>query len=115
MDACPTDAIIQEYVLDSNRCISYLTIENKNEIPEEFKGKFDNWLFGCDICQDVCPWNQKFPIETLVRDFRPQNKELKLDEVLEMDEEKFREKFRTSAIKRAKLDGLKRNASYLKK
>ena len=61
IDACPTDAIIQEYVVDANKCISYLTIENKKEIPEEFKSKFDNWLFGCDICQDVCPWNQKFP------------------------------------------------------
>jgi epoxyqueuosine reductase len=115
IDACPTNAIVQEYVVDANKCISYLTIENKNEISEEFKGKFNNWLFGCDICQDVCPWNQKFPVETLIKDFHPQNKELVLDEVLEMNEEEFKEKFKTSPVKRAKLSGLERNATFLKK
>jgi len=115
IDACPTKAIVQEYVVDANKCISYLTIENKSEISAEFKGKFDNWLFGCDICQDVCPWNQKFPIETLLKDFNPQNKELKLDDILEMNEDEFKAKFQTSPIKRAKLNGMKRNASHLKK
>jgi epoxyqueuosine reductase len=115
IDACPTKAIVQEYVVDANKCISYLTIENKNEIPEEFKGKFDNWLFGCDICQDVCPWNQKFPVETLINDFHPKNKELVLDEVIEMNEAEFKQKFQTSPVKRAKLGGLKRNALFLKK
>ena len=115
IDACPTNAIIQEYVIDANKCISYLTIENKVEIPGEFKDKFDNWLFGCDICQDVCPWNQKFPVETMIKDFHPQNKEFKLDDILEMNEEEFKEKFQTSPIKRAKLSGLKRNATFLKK
>jgi len=115
IDACPTNAIVQEYVVDANKCISYLTIENKNEISEEFKGKFDNWLFGCDICQDVCPWNQKFPVESLLKDFHPQNKELTLDEVIEMNEEEFKTKFQTSPIKRAKLSGMKRNALHLKK
>jgi len=115
IDACPTNAIIQEYVIDSNRCISYLTIENKEQIPEIFKDNFDNWLFGCDICQDVCPWNQKFPIETMIKDFHSQNKELKLDEVLGMNETDFKEKFKISPIKRAKISGLKRNASFLKK
>lgn len=114
LDACPTGAIVQEYVVDANKCISYLTIENKEKISEEFIGKFDNWLFGCDICQDVCPWNQKFSVETLINDFQPQNKELKLIDIFEMKEEEFKEKFRTSPIKRAKLSGLKRNASYLK-
>jgi len=114
IDACPTDAIIQEYVVDANKCISYLTIENKKEISAEFKGKFDNWLFGCDICQDVCPWNEKFPVETLIKDFHPEYKELELDEVSVMNEETFKAKFRTSPIKRAKLNGLKRNASFLK-
>jgi len=114
LDACPTGAIVQEYVVDANKCISYLTIENKGKISEEFIGKFDNWLFGCDICQDVCPWNQKFSVETLINDFQPQNKELKLIDIFEMKEEEFKEKFRTSPIKRAKLSGLKRNASYLK-
>ena len=121
LDACPTNAIVQEYVVDANKCISYLTIENKNEIPAELKEKFESWIFGCDICQDVCPWNkpksfinQKFPVETLVKDFQPQNKELDLKDVLKMDEEKFKEKFQNSPIKRAKLSGLKRNAEYLK-
>lgn len=115
IDACPTDAIIREYVVDANKCISYLTIENKNAIPDEFKGKFDNWIFGCDICQDVCPWNQKFPFETLIKEFHPQNKELDLDEVTGMSEEDFKERFKTSPIKRAKLSGLKRNALFIKK
>ena len=115
IDACPTDAIIKEYVLDSNRCISYLTIENKEQISEEFKDKFDQWIFGCDICQDVCPWNQKFPVETMIKDFHPQNKELKLDDVLRMNEEDFKERLNITPIKRAKLSGLKRNATNLKK
>src|SRR4030066_2013063 len=106
IDACPTNAIIKEYVVDANKCISYLTIENKEEISSKFNGKFDNWLFGCDICQDVCPWNQKFPVETMIKDFHPQNKEFKLDDILEMNEEEFKEKFQTSPIKRAKLSGL---------
>jgi epoxyqueuosine reductase len=114
LDACPTNAIVHEYVVDANKCISYLTIENKNEISNEFKEKMDNWIFGCDICQDVCPWNQKFPVETLVKDFHPQNKVLDLDEVLEMNEKKFKENFQNSPIKRAKLNGLKRNAAFLK-
>jgi len=114
LDACPTKAIVQEYVVDANKCISYLTIENKKAISEEFKGKFDNWLFGCDICQDVCPWNQKFPVETLLKDFQPQNEELDLDEVIEMNEEEFKERFKNSPVKRAKLSGLKRNADHLK-
>jgi len=115
IDACPTNAIVQEYVVDANKCISYLTIENKSEISAEFKGKFDNWLFGCDICQDVCPWNQKFPVETLIIDFHPQNKELTLNEVIEMNEEEFKEKFKISPVKRGKLTGMKRNALFLKK
>lgn len=114
IDACPTNAIIQEYVVDANKCISYLTIENKKEIPDEFKDKFDNWLFGCDICQDVCPWNKKFPVETLIKDFHPQNKELELNDVLKMNEEEFKVKFQNSPVKRTKLNGLKRNASFLK-
>jgi len=87
---------------------------NKNKISEQFKGKFDNWLFGCDICQDVCPWNQKFLVETLIKDFHPQNKELKLDDILDLNEDEFKAKFQTSPIKRAKLAGIKRNANFLK-
>jgi epoxyqueuosine reductase len=115
IDACPTEAIVQEYIVNANKCISYLTIENRGQIAEEFEGKFNDWLFGCDICQDVCPWNQKFPVETLIKDFHPVNKEFNLTEVLRMNEEEFREKFRTSPIKRAKLTGVKRNATFLKK
>jgi epoxyqueuosine reductase len=114
IDACPTDAIVQEYVVDANKCISYLTIENKEEIPDEFRGKFDNWLFGCDICQDVCPWNQKFMVETFIKDFHPQYKEIELDIVLGMNEEEFKENFQNSPVKRTKLSGLKRNAAYIK-
>jgi epoxyqueuosine reductase len=114
LDACPTNAIVQEYIVDASKCISYLTIENKKAISEELKGNFDNWLFGCDICQDVCPWNQKFSVETLLKDFQPQNKELDLDEVIKMNEEEFKERFKNSPVKRAKLSGLKRNADHLK-
>lgn len=113
IDACPTQAIVKPYVIDSNRCISYLTIENREEINTEFKNKFQNWLFGCDICQDVCPWNKKFSSVTSKQDFNPVHKELKLEEIYTMDEEKFKEEFETSPIKRAKLSGLKRNANFI--
>jgi epoxyqueuosine reductase len=114
IDACPTDAIVEEYLIDSNKCISYLTIENKEDIHSRFKNKFNGWLFGCDICQDVCPWNKKFSVVTLINEFHPQNKELNLDEVLKMKEEEFKIQFKQSPIKRAKLAGLKRNAAFLK-
>jgi len=113
IDACPTNAIVDEYVLDSTRCISYLTIENKDVVPKDFKGKFDNWIFGCDICQDVCPWNIKFSEVTLKTEFLPQNKELELSEVIKMNEEEFRSKFLESPVKRTKLKGLKRNAKFI--
>ncbi len=114
IDACPTDAIVEEYVLDANKCISYLTIENKNEIPDEFKDNFEGWLFGCDICQDVCPWNEKYSVITSLKDFYPENKKINLDEVLHMSSEDFNKHFKNSPIKRAKLSGFKRNAAYLK-
>lgn len=114
IDACPTSAIVNPYIVDSNKCISFLTIENKNEISDEFKGKFNNWIFGCDICQDVCPWNIKFSQETSSEDFNhPENIELNLDEVLKMSEEGFKSKFFNSPIKRTKLSGLRRNAKFL--
>jgi len=116
IDACPTDAIVSDYVVDSNKCISYLTIENKGEITEKLIGKFDNWLLGCDICQDVCPWNKKFSAETHIKDFlHPKIKEVNLEEVLKMNETDFREKFKLSPVKRTKLKGLKRNAEFLLK
>lgn len=113
IDACPTNAIVDEYVVDANKCISFQTIENKNEIPNELKGKFDNWIFGCDICQDVCPWNQKFSILTSIREFYPQNKELTYDEVMRLNIQTFKERFAESPIKRTKLKGLQRNAKFL--
>jgi epoxyqueuosine reductase len=115
IDACPTKAIVNEYQVDANKCISFLTIENKNEIPGEFKNQFDNWLFGCDICQDVCPWNKKFSVYTNIKEFEPAgNKEIALNQILEMNPEEFKKRFETSSIKRAKLNGLKRNALFLK-
>ena len=115
IDACPTDAIVHEYVVDSKKCISYLTIEKKGEISQEFKGKFDNWLFGCDICQDVCPWNYKFAQSTIINDFNPlnHNKEISLQEVIGMTEENFKNRFAKSPVSRAKLSGLKRNAEFI--
>lgn len=114
IDACPTNAIVSEGVVDANKCISYLTIENKEEIPNEFIGKFDNWLFGCDICQDVCPWNNKFAKETNVEQFQPKfGTELNLAEIEEMTNSQFKTKFEKSPIKRSKLKGLKRNAEFL--
>lgn len=113
LDACPTNAIVDEYVVDANKCISYHTIENKNEIPAELKGKFDNWIFGCDICQDVCPWNIKFSIITPLKDFYPTTKELDPLEVLQMDDKSFKKRFSDSPIRRTKLKGLQRNARFL--
>lgn len=115
IDACPTDAIVGPYVVDGSRCISYLTIELKNEIPSEFQGKMDNWMFGCDVCQDVCPWN-KFSIITTESAFQPQPKLLAMDEMnwQEITEETFKVVFKNSPVKRTKLAGLKRNISFLK-
>jgi len=116
LDACPTNAIVENYVVDSSKCISYLTIENKDEIPNEFLGKFENWIFGCDICQDVCPWNKKFSRQTGHPGLKNiKNKELKIDEILNMDNKEFKSKFKDSPIYRAKLKGLKRNAEFIKK
>lgn len=114
IEACPTNAIVQEYVVDANKCISFHTIENKNDIPLEQKAKFDNWIFGCDICQDVCPWNNKFSLITNIKDFNPINKEFSFDEIIEMDNENFKSRFAESPIKRTKLKGLKRNVKFIK-
>jgi len=116
IDACPTSAIISEKIVDANKCISYLTIENKGEISNEFIGKFDNWLFGCDICQDVCPWNKKFAKESGTAEFQPKlGTELNVAEISEMTNSEFKTKFEKSPIKRSKLKGLKRNAEFLLK
>ena len=115
IDACPTKAIVDPYVVDGSKCISYFTIELKNELPSSMKGSFDNWMFGCDICQDVCPWNRfsKAHSEPL---FNPNDKLLSMSksEWEEITEELFQEIFKKSAVKRTKFSGLKRNINFLK-
>ncbi len=115
IDACPTEAIVAPYVVDGSRCISYLTIELKNEIPKEFKDKMDNWMFGCDICQDVCPWN-KFSVLHQEDGFQPHPDLLYLNKQdwQEMTEDVFKKVFKNSAVKRTKFSGLKRNITFLK-
>jgi len=114
IDACPTGAITKPYTIDANKCISYLTIENKNEIPEEFTGKFDGWVFGCDICQEVCPWN-KSPIPTSEPDFTPGNDFLGMTKKdwEELDEERFDELFIHTPLERIKHNGLRKNINFL--
>lgn len=115
IDACPTNAIVEPYVVDANKCISYHTIENKEQIPNELIGKFDNWIFGCDVCQDVCPWNIKFAQDSNEPEFydRRNIKEIQLDKIKEMNTEEFSSLFAYSPLKRTKLKGLKRNAAFL--
>jgi epoxyqueuosine reductase len=114
IDACPTEAIVAPYVVDGSRCISYLTIELKNEIPQEFKNKMDNWMFGCDVCQDVCPWN-KFSVLNTEPAFIPHADLLNLNKQDwdEITEDVFQKVFKNSAVKRTKFSGLKRNISFL--
>ncbi|WP_247235375.1 tRNA epoxyqueuosine(34) reductase QueG [Telluribacter sp. SYSU D00476] len=115
VDACPTDAIVEPYVVDGSKCISYFTIELKEAIPDEVRGKFGNWVFGCDICQDVCPWN-RFARPHQTSEFTPpaQLAELTSKDWEEITEEVFREVFRRSPLKRTKLEGLKRNITFVK-
>ena len=114
-DACPTQAIVEPYKVDGSKCISYFTIELKDEIPQEMKGTFNDWIFGCDICQDVCPWN---------RFSKPHNQPLfnPTQELLnytkqdweEITEDIFKDIFKKSPVKRTKFEGLKRNISFIK-
>lgn len=115
IDACPTEAITDPYVVDGSKCISYFTIELKEAIPEEVKGKFDNWIFGCDICQDVCPWN-RFSKPHREPQFQPhpQLAALKKSDWEEITEDVFKVIFQKSAVKRTKLEGLKRNMAFVK-
>ncbi|MCO4294596.1 tRNA epoxyqueuosine(34) reductase QueG [Solitalea sp. MAHUQ-68] len=114
IDACPTQAITEAYIVDGSKCISYLTIELKNEIPTEFKNKVDNWMFGCDVCQDVCPWN-RFSIVHNEPSFTPHPDlmQLKKEDWVELTEDIFRKVFKNSAVKRTKYSGLKRNIKFL--
>jgi len=111
IDACPTDALIAPYRLDSNKCISYLTIEKRGAIPEELRAGMGRHVFGCDICQDVCPWNRKAPV-TDAAEFQPRAELVNpaLDWLAEMSAEEFRGTFRQSPVKRAKRAGIRRNA-----
>jgi epoxyqueuosine reductase len=119
LDACPTNALVEARVLDATRCISYLTIELKGEIPENLRSKVGDLLYGCDICQDVCPWNQKFSLPLREESFRPRPALAGKDartlahELLAMSDEDFSIAFQGSPMKRAKLRGLKRNAAVV--
>jgi len=115
IDACPTEAIVTPYIVDGSRCISYLTIELKDQIPEQFKGKTDNWMFGCDVCQDVCPWN-KFAVPHQEEAFKahPDLLGMTSRDWEEITEETFAKVFKKSAVKRTKITGLKRNIDFIK-
>lgn len=114
IEACPTDAIVSDKIIDGSKCISYATIELKNDIPENFNEKLEDWMFGCDICQDVCPWNrfsvphhqQKFKPNQFLLNYRKQDWK-------ELTQELFSEIFRKSPVKRTKFAGLKRNIDFL--
>lgn len=114
IDACPTDAIIQPYVVDGSKCISYFTIELKDAIPQEMNGTFENWMFGCDICQQVCPWN-RFSLAHQEPQFEPHPDLLSMTQKdwNELTREKFQEVFQKSAVKRTKYEGLMRNIKFL--
>jgi len=117
LDACPTNAIVEPYVVDAGKCISYATIELRDEtLPDNIAEHLNGWLYGCDICQDVCPWN-RFEKPTDESRFEPRHGEttLRLDQLAGMEHEEYVERFRKSAVKRAKLGGLKRNAAALKR
>jgi len=113
LDACPTDALQNPYEIDGSKCISYFTIELKDAIPNEVAGKFDNWIFGCDICQDVCPWN-RFSTPHDEPKFQPLNElgEMSKKDWLEITDEVFEKMFEGSAVRRTKLNGLKRNIQF---
>lgn len=116
IDACPTEAISPEgYLMDGSKCISYFTIELREAIPESYKDKFENWMFGCDICQEVCPWNRfAQPHREPAFEPHPELLEMEKRDWEELTEEVFKEVFRKSAVKRTKFSGLKRNIDFLK-
>ena len=115
IDACPTDAI-DDYILDSNKCISYHTIENRDSIPKSFAGDFNNWIYGCDICQEVCPWNIKYETKTDDINFM-KRKEIDKKSKIEwenLSQEEYQKTFKKSAIKRTKYSGITRNILFNK-
>jgi epoxyqueuosine reductase len=115
IDACPTQAITEPYVVDGSKCISYFTIELKENIPTEFKGQFNDWMFGCDICQDVCPWNRfSKPHNEPLFNPNPELLSMTKKDWEEITEDTFKKVFQKSAVKRTKFSGLKRNINFLK-
>ena len=116
MDACPTNAFPEPYVLDASKCISYLTIEHRGDLPPEYKNKLDDWIYGCDICQEVCPWNIKFSEISNEKEFYDKNllKDKEYDFWDNLSEEEFKRIFKKSAVKRTKHSGLKRNITTAK-
>lgn len=116
IDACPTQAITEPYVVDGSKCISYFTIELKNEIPNQVKGQFDDWMFGCDICQDVCPWNRfSQPHNEPLFNPKPELLSMTKKDWEEITRDVFQKVFQNSAVNRTKLEGLQRNIAFLKK
>ncbi|WP_370173851.1 tRNA epoxyqueuosine(34) reductase QueG [Leeuwenhoekiella palythoae] len=114
IDACPTQAIVDPYVVDGSKCISYFTIELKNEIPDYAKGKMDDWMFGCDVCQDVCPWNRfSKPHNEPLFNPKPELLQYSKKEWKELTQEVFSEIFKKSPVKRTKFSGLKRNIDFI--
>ena len=116
IDACPTDAITEPYQVNASKCISYLTIELKEQIPTEFKDQMKGWAFGCDICQEVCPWN-RFATPNKTKEFSPSEELKKYFEMplKEITKDVFNELFKGSPLKRTKIEGLSRNLAFLKK
>ena len=115
IDACPTQAIVEPYVVDGSKCISYFTIELKNEIPTAFEGQFDDWMFGCDVCQDVCPWNRfSKPHREPLFHPHPELLSMTKKDWEEITQEVFQRVFKKSAVKRTKFSGLQRNIAFLK-
>ena len=114
IDACPTEAIVEPYVVDGSKCISYYTIELKNEIPSEVRGKFEDWMFGCDVCQDVCPWNRfSKPHQEPLFNPHPDLLSMTRKDWEEITHEVFQKIFKKSAVKRTKFSGLRRNIDFL--
>ncbi|WP_316839685.1 tRNA epoxyqueuosine(34) reductase QueG [Pedobacter gandavensis] len=116
IDACPTDAILSPFIIDAKKCISYLTIELREEIPKSFNDKMENWMFGCDICQDVCPWN-RFSVPNTEPQFQPNQNllSMKKEDWMDITEDVFKTIFKNSAVKRTKFKGLTRNIDFIKK
>jgi epoxyqueuosine reductase len=115
LDACPTQAIVAPYVVDGSKCISYFTIELKEHIPDEMKGKFNDWMFGCDVCQDVCPWNRfSKPHNEPLFNPNPEILSYSKKDWEEVTDDIFKKIFKNSAVKRTKLEGLQRNIRFLK-